>query len=137
MSATKILWGQITVVVAIVLITLWAATQWTAWRLGYQPQLGQPWFELWRGVPAICLRLLGGGTLRRLCAAHFVEGPVSRHRADYLDRCRHRHVGVACARGEGRGHLWHGAPGDAAKCMRPDYWVPPVSCWVGRDYLRS
>src|SRR6266446_2955509 len=51
MSATKILWGQITVVLAIVLITLWAATQWTAWRLGYQPQLGQPWFELWRGVP--------------------------------------------------------------------------------------
>ena len=51
MSATKILWGQITVVVAIVLITLWAATQWTAWRLGYQPQLGQPWFELWRGAP--------------------------------------------------------------------------------------
>jgi hypothetical protein len=30
--------------------TLWAATQWTAWRLGYQPQLGQPWFELWPGV---------------------------------------------------------------------------------------
>ena len=51
MSATKILWGQITVVVAIVLVTVWAATQWTAWRLGYQPQLGQPWFELWRGVP--------------------------------------------------------------------------------------
>ena len=22
------------------------ATQWTAWRLGYQPQLGPPWFEL-------------------------------------------------------------------------------------------
>ena len=51
MSATKILWGQITVVFAIVLITMWAATQWTAWRLGYQPQLGQPWFELWRGAP--------------------------------------------------------------------------------------
>jgi len=51
MSATKILWGQVTAVFAIVLITLWAATQWTAWRLGYQPQLGQPWFELWRGAP--------------------------------------------------------------------------------------
>ena len=25
--------------------------RWTAWRLGYQSQLGQPWFELWRGVP--------------------------------------------------------------------------------------
>ena len=51
MSATKILWGQVTAVFAIVLITLWAATQWTAWRLGYQPQLGQPWFEFWRGAP--------------------------------------------------------------------------------------
>jgi type IV secretion system protein VirD4 len=51
MSATKILWGQIIVVFAIVLVTLWAATQWTAWRLGYQPQLGQPWFVLWPGIP--------------------------------------------------------------------------------------
>jgi type IV secretion system protein VirD4 len=44
MSATKILWGQILVVFAIVLATMWAATQWTAWRFGYQPQLGDPWF---------------------------------------------------------------------------------------------
>ena len=51
MSATKILWGQIVVVFAIVLITTWAATQWVAWKLGYQPQLGQPWFELAPGIP--------------------------------------------------------------------------------------
>src|SRR6266446_2567984 len=51
MSATKILWGQITVVVAIVLVTVWTATQWTAWRLGFQLQLGQPWFELAQGMP--------------------------------------------------------------------------------------
>jgi type IV secretion system protein VirD4 len=51
MSATKILWGQIVVVFAIVLSTMWAATQWVAWKLGYQPQLGQPWFELTSGVP--------------------------------------------------------------------------------------
>jgi type IV secretion system protein VirD4 len=44
MSASKILWGQILVVFAIVLATTWAATQWAAWRLGYQPQLGDPWF---------------------------------------------------------------------------------------------
>ena len=50
MSATKILWGQIALVFAIVLIALWAATQWTAWRLGYQSQLGPPWFEL-SGLP--------------------------------------------------------------------------------------
>jgi type IV secretion system protein VirD4 len=51
MSATKILWGQITLVLLIVLLTTWAATQWTAWRLGYQPQLGPPWFELAHGAP--------------------------------------------------------------------------------------
>jgi type IV secretion system protein VirD4 len=27
-------------------LTTWAATQWTAWRLGYQPQLGDPWFVI-------------------------------------------------------------------------------------------
>ena len=51
MSATKILWGQIVIVFAIVLATMWAATQWVAWKLGYQPQLGHPWFELLSGVP--------------------------------------------------------------------------------------
>ncbi|WP_372090788.1 conjugal transfer protein TraG [Tistrella mobilis] len=46
MSATKILWGQILTVFAIVLLTTWAATQWTAYRLAFQPQLGPPWFML-------------------------------------------------------------------------------------------
>ncbi|ARW15993.1 Conjugal transfer protein TraG [Komagataeibacter europaeus] len=34
----------------VVLASMWAATQWTAWRLGYQAQLGAPWFMLagWR-----------------------------------------------------------------------------------------
>jgi len=50
MSATKILWGQITVVFLIVLLTIWGATEWTAWRLGFQPELGRPWFEL-AGMP--------------------------------------------------------------------------------------
>ncbi|MCD1635449.1 conjugal transfer protein TraG [Martelella mediterranea] len=46
MSGTKILWGQILVVFTIVLTTTWAATEWTAWRLGFQAQLGAPWFEV-------------------------------------------------------------------------------------------
>jgi len=50
MSATKILWGQILTVFLIVVLTTWTATQWTAWRLGFQPQLGAPWFEL-AGLP--------------------------------------------------------------------------------------
>ncbi len=50
MSATKILWGQILTVFLIVLTTTWSATQWTAWQLGFQAQLGPPWFELF-GCP--------------------------------------------------------------------------------------
>ncbi|MCC0807684.1 conjugal transfer protein TraG [Methylobacterium sp. W2] len=46
MSGSRVLWGQITIVVVIVLATIWGATEWTAWRLGYQAQLGSPWFEL-------------------------------------------------------------------------------------------
>jgi len=46
MSGSRVLWGQITIVVAIVLATIWGATEWTAWRLGFQGQLGTPWFEL-------------------------------------------------------------------------------------------
>jgi len=46
LSATRVLWGQIAVVFLIVLIAVWSATQWVAWRLGFQPQLGSPWFEL-------------------------------------------------------------------------------------------
>ncbi|MCA0030506.1 conjugal transfer protein TraG [Mesorhizobium sp. B263B2A] len=50
MSATKILWGQILTVFLIVLATTWAATQWTAWKLGFQIGLGPPWFEI-AGIP--------------------------------------------------------------------------------------
>jgi type IV secretion system protein VirD4 len=46
MSATKILWGQLLLVFGIVLGFIWAATEWTAWRLAFQPQLGHPWFDL-------------------------------------------------------------------------------------------
>lgn len=46
MSATKILWGQLITVLLIMLMTMWTATEWTAWRLGFQPELGRPWFEI-------------------------------------------------------------------------------------------
>jgi type IV secretion system protein VirD4 len=46
MNATKILWGQILLVCAVVLGFMWAATEWTAWQLAFQPQLGRPWFML-------------------------------------------------------------------------------------------
>ncbi|MFN3727927.1 MAG: conjugal transfer protein TraG [Allosphingosinicella sp.] len=46
MTPTKILIGQILVVFAIVVLGLWASTQWAAAMLGYQSQLGAPWFKL-------------------------------------------------------------------------------------------
>jgi len=46
MSATKILWGQILIVSLIVLSTTWGATEYVAWSLGFQAQLGPPWFVL-------------------------------------------------------------------------------------------
>jgi type IV secretion system protein VirD4 len=46
MNATKILWGQVLLVCSAVLAFVWTATEWTAWQLAFQPQLGQPWFRL-------------------------------------------------------------------------------------------
>jgi hypothetical protein len=51
MSAIKILLVRSPSGFAIALIALRGATQWTAWRLGFQPQLGRSWFELWPGIP--------------------------------------------------------------------------------------
>jgi type IV secretion system protein VirD4 len=51
MNPTKILWAQILLVCTTVLAFLWSATEWTAWQLAFQPQLGQPWFTL-LGWPA-------------------------------------------------------------------------------------
>ena len=46
MSATKILWGQILTVFMIVLATTWGATEYVAWKLGFQAQLGPAWFSV-------------------------------------------------------------------------------------------
>jgi type IV secretion system protein VirD4 len=50
MSGTKVMWAQLAVVLLLVLAGVWAATEWTAWRLGFQPGLGAPW-AVWRGWP--------------------------------------------------------------------------------------
>jgi type IV secretion system protein VirD4 len=50
MTPTRLLIGQILIVFAIVLLGLWAATQWAAAMLAYQPRLGAPWFSL-AGMP--------------------------------------------------------------------------------------
>ena len=50
MTPTKLLIGQILVVFGIVLLGVWAATQWAAAQLAYQPELGAPWLRM-GGVP--------------------------------------------------------------------------------------
>jgi type IV secretion system protein VirD4 len=49
-TPTKLLIGQILMVFAIVIAGVWAATQWAAHELAYQPELGAPWFTLF-GAP--------------------------------------------------------------------------------------
>jgi type IV secretion system protein VirD4 len=49
-TPTKLLIGQILIVFAIVIAGVWAATQWAAAMLAYQPQLGSPW-TIVAGVP--------------------------------------------------------------------------------------
>ncbi len=46
MTPTKLLIGQTLVVFAIVILGVWTATQWCADMLGYQAQLGAPWFTI-------------------------------------------------------------------------------------------
>ncbi|CAN5225661.1 conjugal transfer protein TraG [soil metagenome] len=46
MNGTKVLWGQILLIGALALGGVWAATQWVAWQLAFQPGLGPPWFRL-------------------------------------------------------------------------------------------
>ena len=50
MSPSKILIGQFLIVLSIIVLTMWGATQWVAHALGYQPALGHPWF-LWDQWP--------------------------------------------------------------------------------------
>ena len=50
MTPTKLLIGQFLVVLAIIVAGVWAATQWCAAMLGYQPELGPAWFNV-LGLP--------------------------------------------------------------------------------------
>ena len=50
MTPTKILFGQVVIVFAIVVIGIWIGTQFAAIKLAYQPELGTAWFTLF-GIP--------------------------------------------------------------------------------------
>jgi type IV secretory pathway TraG/TraD family ATPase VirD4 len=82
MAASKFQWDQIIIAMAIVLVALWAATQKTAWQLGFTPRFGHAWFGLWRMPVYPRQRSFGGGSctppMRR---RSFREEPPFRHRA--------------------------------------------------------
>ena len=44
MSPQSILFGQIVIVLSIILLGVWGATQWVAMQFAYDPYLGAPWF---------------------------------------------------------------------------------------------
>ncbi|MHA6767456.1 conjugal transfer protein TraG [Sphingobium ummariense] len=46
MTPTKLLIVQIFFVLAIIVASMWMATQWVAVQLAYQPELGHPWFAV-------------------------------------------------------------------------------------------
>lgn len=46
MAPTKILFGQIVVVLVLVVGAIRGAAVWAAAELGYQARLGAPWFEI-------------------------------------------------------------------------------------------
>ncbi|QUD90151.1 conjugal transfer protein TraG [Phenylobacterium montanum] len=48
MNPTRILWGQVLVVLGVVLLGVWAASEWTAAKLAFQPELGSAWFHVGR-----------------------------------------------------------------------------------------
>ena len=50
MTPTKLLIGQIVIVLTTALFGVWGATHWAAAQLGYQPQLGPAWF-VFGGTP--------------------------------------------------------------------------------------
>jgi type IV secretion system protein VirD4 len=45
MSGSKILWLQAIIIFGIVIVAIWGATEWTAWQLNFQSELGAPWWK--------------------------------------------------------------------------------------------
>ena len=140
MSGTKILWGQVTIVCSVVLIAVWGATQWTAWRLGFQPQLGRPWFELWPGIPVYVPPAFFWWwyVYDAYAPGIFLEGGCHRGVGQVSSRLRSASAfGVARQRDQERGHLRVGALGEATG-VEPQLAGPDGVCWAGsaREYLR-
>lgn len=154
MNPTKLLIGQILVVFLIVLGGVWAATQWCAAMLGYQPELGAPWFVIldlpiyrpwsifpwwYHSTPA------PRGYCRAYSAAYGGDEPVSQGRAPMdpisiriweLVRVAGRPGPADCGRGY---RSCEGQSSDARLYRKPSQFPgrkPPPSSWR-RSQLRT
>lgn len=105
--ATAILWEQFLIVSTVALPFVWTATQWVAFRLGFQSELGEPMTTIF-GLPiyAPWNVFVWWYLVRRLCTAR-LHG-----RRDHLGRewhslCMRRDLPlrVACSRSEQCHHL--------------------------------
>ena len=76
MNATRILWGQVLTVCSIALAFIWAATQWTAAQLGYQAQLGHPWFMVEAANGAARMQPTRAGYLNAVQVYPFSDGAL-------------------------------------------------------------
>jgi hypothetical protein len=74
MVATKILWGQVLLVSAVVLAFVWAATEWTAWRSASSPSSATPGSSCSAGRSISRRPSSGGGSPTTPMRAIFVEG---------------------------------------------------------------
>jgi type IV secretion system protein VirD4 len=120
---------------AIVLIAVWEATQSTAWRLGFQPQLGRPWFELWPGIPAyvppafFCWWYAYDAYAPRI----FLEGGSIAVSGGFMSIAVAIHVGVARQGDQERRDLCHGALATRRWSGPPDY----LPRWCGARQVRA
>ncbi len=68
---TNLFW-QIILVLLVVLVALWCATEWTAWSLGWSPWLGEPLFVILDMPVYVPGPFSAGGTpsmlMRRMCS---------------------------------------------------------------------
>ena len=74
-SASALYTRSIGAACLLIFVTLWATTQWTAWRLGFDPRLGAPWL-----VPSPSLRALSllGAAAASVLAVGFLWWPSLR-----------------------------------------------------------
>jgi type IV secretion system protein VirD4 len=108
---TRVLWGQMLAVTLVAAGFLWTATEWTAWRLGWQPQLGpalatlgglslyRPWalFGWWFAYDAYAPRVFAIGGLVAAAGA-----PAAMLCAVAMSLWRAREPGTASTYGSAR-----------------------------------